>query len=141
MVEFCSDEYLIKVKELSNKDEEFVKAAKDQNTTYTFIMEPEPEKGVNERITIGYRIENGVIKEIWRGERDTEFTISGRYGVWVDILKGKYGATKALLTRKLKARGNKIKLMRYANATKRWIEILRKIPTEFHGDYSKENIH
>ncbi len=139
-MEFASMEYLEKVKELSNKDEKFVKMASDQNTSYTFIIEPEPDKGVHERIVIGYKIENGKIKEVWRGERETEFVISGKYGVWVDILTGKYSAVRALLTRKLKASGNKLKLMRYAKATERWIEILKTIPTEFHGDYAERSI-
>ena len=135
ILEFGSEEYLKKVMELSNNDEEFKKLASDQNTTYTFVFEPEPENGVNEKIAIGYKIEGGIIQEVWRGEKETEFVISGKYGVWVDIITGKLSPVKALITRKLKVKGNKFKLMKYTKATNRWIEILKTIPTEFHGKY------
>ena len=139
-MEFCSEEYLNKVMEISNNDEKFVKAASDQNTTYTYIIEPEPDKGIKEKIVIGYKIQNGKIVEIWRGERETEFTVSGKYGVWVDLLTGKLGVTKAILTRKLKTKGDKVKLLKYSKAAKRWVEILRGIPTEFHGEYASRSI-
>jgi len=78
--------------------------------------------------------------DIWLGERKTEFTISGNYGVWVNILTGKSGVTKAFLMRKLRVRGSLMKILKLSAATERWLEILRTIPTEFHGEYAKYNI-
>jgi putative sterol carrier protein len=84
--------------------------------------------------------EDGRIADIWLGERETDFSIEGKYGIWVDVLLGKLGATKALMMRKLKVKGNLLKLMKYTKPTMRWLEILRAIPTEFHGEYSKHNL-
>jgi len=139
-LEFTSEEYLKEVMKRTNEDEEYLELAKEENASYTFIMEPEPEKGVDKAIILGYSVENGRITDIWLGERKTDFVISGKYGVWVSILRGEMGVTKAFLTRKLKVRGNLMKLLKLAKATERWLEILRTIPTEFHGDYSKYNI-
>jgi putative sterol carrier protein len=139
-MELASKEYLKEVMKKSNADEKYLKLAKGENASYTFMIQAEPEKGVEKDIVLGYTVEDGVTTDIWLGERKTEFTISGKYGVWVNILNGKTGVTKAFLTRKLKVRGNLMKILKLSGATERWLEILRTIPTEFHGEYAKYNI-
>ena len=139
-MEFASEKYLKEVLKRSNADEKYLKLAKGENASYTFMIQAEPEKGVEKDIVLGYTVEDGVTTDIWLGERKTEFTISGKYGVWVNILIGKTGVTKAFLTRKLKVRGNLMKIIKMSKATERWLEILRTIPTEFHGEYAKYNI-
>lgn len=139
-MKFCSPEYLDEVKKRTNSDEEYLKLAKGEYASYTFVIEAEPKKGVEKNMVIGYVVEDGKIVDIWVGERKTDFTIIGKYETWVNVLLGKLDATKALMMRKLKAKGNFLKLMKYTKPTLRWLEILRTIPTEFHGDYSKYNI-
>jgi len=139
-VEFCSSKYLEEAKKRTNSDEKYLELAKGEYAGYTFVIKAEPDKGVNTDIVIGYVVEDGKIVDIWVGERETDFTITGRYGIWVDVLLGKLGATKALMMRKLKVKGSILKLMKYTKPTLRWLEILRTIPTEFHGEYSKYNI-
>jgi putative sterol carrier protein len=139
-LEFCSSEYLDEAKKRTNSDEQYIKLAKGEYASYTFMMKAEPDKGVEKDIVIGYVVEDGRIVDIWVGERKTDFTIVGRYETWVNVLLGKLDATKALMMRKLKVKGNLLKLMKYTKPTLRWLEILRTIPTEFHGDYSKYNI-
>ena len=139
-MELASKEYLKEVMKRSNADKKYLELAKGENASYTFMIQAEPEKGVEKDIVLGYTVEDGVTTDIWLGERKTEFTISGKYGVWVNILTGKTGVTKAFLTRKLKIRGNLMKILKMSKATERWLEILRTIPTEFHGEYAKYNI-
>lgn len=140
VVEFCSSEYLEEAKKRTNSDEEYLKLAKGEYASYTFRINAETEKGIDNDIVIGYVVEDGRIVDIWLGERETDFTITGKYEVWVNVLLGKLGATKALMMRKLKVKGNLLKLMKYTKPTLRWLEILRTIPTEFHGEYSKYNL-
>ena len=139
-MEFCSPEYLQEAKRRTNLDEKYLELAKEEYASYTFVIKAEPEKGVDRDLVIGYTVEDGRITDIWLGERETDFTITGKYEVWIKVLLGKLGATKALMMRKLKAKGNLLKLMKYTKPTLRWLEILRTIPTEFHGEYSKYNI-
>jgi putative sterol carrier protein len=139
-MEFAGKEYLKEVMERSNADEKYLELAKGENASYTFMIQAEPQKGIEKDIVLGYTVEDGVTTDIWLGERKTDFTISGKYGVWVNILTGKTGVTKAFLTRKLKVRGNLMKILKMSKATERWLEILRTIPTEFHGEYAKYNI-
>jgi hypothetical protein len=133
-------EYLKEMMRVTNADENYLKLAKGEYESYTMVLNAEPKKGVEEPIVIGYKVEDGRITEVWEGKRPTTFTISGPYGVWVDILRGKLGPNKAITMRKLKVRGNFLKLLRSADATIRWVELLRTIPTEFEGEYAKYNL-
>ena len=139
-MEFGSKEYIKEVMERSNADEKYLELAKGEDASYTFMIQAEPQKGVEKDIVLGYNVEDGVTTDIWLGERKTNFTISGKYGVWVNILIGKTGVTKAFLMRKLKVRGSLMKILKLSKATERWLEVLRTIPTEFHGEYVKYNI-
>jgi len=139
-MEFCSSEYLHEAKRRTNSDEKYLELAKDEYASYTFVIKAEPEEGVDRDLVIGYTVDDGTISDIWLGERETDFTITGKYEVWIRVLLGKLGATKALMMRKLKVKGNLLKLMKYTKPTLRWLEILRTIPTEFHGEYLKYNI-
>ena len=139
-MEFASKEYLKEVMERSNADEKYLELVKGEDASYTFMIQAEPKKGVEKDIVLGYTVEDGKTTDIWLGERKTDFVISGKYGVWVDILTGKMGVTRAFLMRKLKVRGNLMKILKMSKATERWLEVLRTIPTEFHGEYSKYNI-
>jgi len=130
-------EFLEEVQKRSNADEKYRELAKGQNESYTLVLEAEPAKGVPEPIIVGFNSEDGEIVEIWEGERPTLFTLSAPYGVWVDILKGKLGATKAITMRKLKTQGPFLQLLKGADRTMRWVEILCTIPTEFEGDYAE----
>jgi putative sterol carrier protein len=132
-----SKEHLLEIQKQVNKSEEYLEMTKGEGIkSFTFILEPEPKKNVTETIRIGYRENDGVIEDIWEGEKETEFVITGKYGNWVRILRQELGATKALTMRKLKLKkGSLIKLLRTSDSTIKWIEILASIPVEFHGDY------
>jgi len=116
---FASKEYLEEIQRRSNADEKYLRLAKGQHASYTFIMQAELEKGVERDIVVGYQVEEGKITDIWVGERRTDFIISGKYGVWIEILAGKMGVTKAFLTRKLRVRGNMMKILKLVAATER----------------------
>ncbi|MGC8837337.1 MAG: SCP2 sterol-binding domain-containing protein [Anaerolineae bacterium] len=132
-----SPEYLEEVQRRTNADAEYLELAKGENESYTLVLEAEPHKGVHETLVVGFTTQDGKIVDIWQGERPTLFTLSAPYGVWVDILKGKLGPTKAITMRKLKTQGPFLQLLKGADRTVRWVEILRTIPTEFEGDYAE----
>ncbi|MBC7264105.1 MAG: SCP2 sterol-binding domain-containing protein [Chloroflexi bacterium] len=133
-------EYLEEVKKRTNADPEYLELAKGNNESYTLVLEPEPAQGVAEQIVVGFDNVDGKMNAVWLGQRPTQFTLSGSYGVWVDILRGKMGATKAITMRKLKTQGPFLQLLQGANRIIRWVEILRTIPTEFEGNYAQYNL-
>jgi putative sterol carrier protein len=133
-------EYMNEVMKRTNADAEYQSLGKDENGSFTMILGAETENGIPTSTVVGYREEKGKILEVWQGERQTDFVLSGPYGVWVDILVGRLGATKAFVMRKLKVRGDFLRIVKGSDATNRWIEVLRTIPTEFEGVYVSSSI-
>ena len=91
-------------------------------------------------VIVGFDCQDGEFVGIWQGQRPTTFTFSAPYGVWVDILRGKLGATTAITMRRLKTQGPFLQLLKGANRVLRWVESLRTIPTEFDGEYAQYDI-
>ena len=138
-MKFGSMQYLEEVKRRSNADAEYQRLAKDESDSYLMVIKAEPNKGIPETLAIGYAADHGTITELWVGERETDFTLQGPYGVWVQILTGKLDANKAMMMRKIKVKGNLLQLLKTADATIRWLEVLQTIPTEFEGDYAGQS--
>jgi len=86
-------EYLEAARERSNVDPKYLELAKSNNESYTLVLEPDPARGVTETTIIGFDNLDGKMNDLWEGQRPTLFTLSGSYDVWVDILRGKMGAT------------------------------------------------
>ncbi len=81
-----------------------------------------------------YKFENGELAELAVGEGEppkAEFKIIGTYDVFAQISRAELGAQKALMTRKLKLRGNMIKALKLAAVADRLNKILATIPTKF----------
>jgi putative sterol carrier protein len=138
-MEFGTMAYLEEVQRRSNADEEYQRLAQDESDSYLMVIKAEPDKGIQETLSIGYAAEQGTITEIWIGERQTDFTLTGLYGVWVRILTGQLDPNKAMMMRKLKVKGNLLQLLKTADATLRWLEVLQTIPTDFEGEYAAQS--
>ena len=135
-MKFGSMAYLEEVRRRSNADEEYRRLAKDESDSYLMVIKAEPDKGVPETMTVGYAADHGTIIEVWVGERETDFVLQAPYGVWVQILTGRLDPNKAMMMRKMKVRGNLLQLLKTADATIRWLQVLQTLPTEFEGDYA-----
>jgi len=48
-------------------------------------------------------------------------------------------ALQSMTARKLKVKGNLLQLLKTADATIRWLEVLQTIPTEFEGNYADQS--
>ena len=121
-------------------DPKYLELAKGNNESYTLVLEPDPARCVTETTIIGFDNLDGKMNDLWEGQRPTLFTLSGSYDVWVDILRGKMGATKAITMRKLKTQGPFLQLLAGSKRIIRWVEILRTIPTEFEGQFAQYNL-
>lgn len=60
-----------------------------------------------------------------------EFAISGDYQTFAKITRGELGAQKALMTMKLKLKGNMVKALKLASLADRLNKVLATIPTEY----------
>jgi len=81
-----------------------------------------------------FRFENGELTELTIDKGDppkAEFRISGKYEVFARISRAELGSQKALMTRKLKLRGNMVKALKLAAVADRLNKVLATIPTNY----------
>jgi putative sterol carrier protein len=81
-----------------------------------------------------FRFADGVLAELRLGEGEppeAEFRISGDYDVFAKISRAELGAQKALMTGKLKLKGNMMKALKLAAVADRLNKGLAKIPAAY----------
>lgn len=117
------------------EDREYQEAAVGFDAVFQFIVEPEPDRGIPDRREVGIKLPG--CDETWEGiNENANYTMSGKYGVYVDVLSGELGATKAITLRKLKVKGNLANLLKFKKAIDRYVQVLGEVPSEFEGDYA-----
>lgn len=130
-----SKEWIDAIADKLRTDEAYQSAAQGFDAIFQFIVEPEPDKGIPDRKEVGIKLPQ--CDETWEGMRDdANYSMSGKYGVYVQVLKGEIGATKAITMRKLKVKGNLANLLKYKRAIDRYVEVLGEVDSEFEGDYA-----
>jgi putative sterol carrier protein len=116
-------------------DKAYQEAAAGFEAIFQFIVEPEPDKGIAERREVGIKLPD--CDETWVGVRDdATYTMSGKYGVYYEVMHGNLGATKAITMRKLKVKGNLANLLKYKKAIDRYVEVLGEVEADYEGDYA-----
>lgn len=81
-----------------------------------------------------FRFEEGTLTELTidNGEPPkAEFRIVGKHETFAMISRAELGAQKALMTRKLKLRGNMVKALKLAAVADRLNKVLSTIPTNY----------
>ncbi len=81
-----------------------------------------------------FRFEEGALAEIALGAGEppaAEFLITGSYDVFAQISRAEMGAQKALMTGKLKLKGNMIKALKLAAIADRLNKVLAGIPAVY----------
>ncbi len=125
-----TQEWIDAIAERLRGDATYQEKAKGFNSNYQFIFEP--ANGIEERRACGLYLPDA--KTTWMGEREADYLMSGPYGVYYDVLKGKLGATVAIATRKLRVRGNLANLLRYTGAINRFVELMQGLDIELEGN-------
>ena len=81
-----------------------------------------------------FRFEEGRFAELILGEGEppgAEFRITGSYETFAKISRAELGSQKALMTGKLKLKGNMIKALKLAAIADRLNKVLSKIPAAY----------
>jgi len=81
-----------------------------------------------------FKFEDGRFADMQVGEGEApkaEFAISGDYDVFAKITRGELGAQRALMTMKLKLKGNMVKALKLASLADRLNKVLAGIPTSY----------
>ncbi|MFX0195126.1 MAG: SCP2 sterol-binding domain-containing protein [Candidatus Hodarchaeota archaeon] len=123
---FPSEEWLEEYIKKINKNPEYAKAAANWEGDFLYVIEPdgtEPEQFRAQKIFTYYDLWHGKCRKAFlvtpeTGIPEAEFVCSGKYSVWVKVLKGKLDPIKAILNRQLKLKGNMDKALRAGKAAK-----------------------
>ena len=81
-----------------------------------------------------FRFEKGEFADLLLGEGETptaEFKITGKYETFAMISRAKLGSQRALMTGKLKLKGNMVKALKLASIADRINKVLSKIPADY----------
>ncbi len=81
-----------------------------------------------------FSFEKGELKELALGSGEppkAEFKIIGNYDIFAKITRAELGSQKALMTRKLKLKGNMVKALKLAAVADRLNKVLSTIPATF----------
>ncbi len=133
MLAFSKD-WIEALAEKLRNNAEYQKAAKGFDSLFQFVVEPVPGKGIRDRYAVGLKAPQ--CDETWEGTRnDADYTLSGPYNVFYDVLHGKIGVTRAIAMRKLRVKGNLANLLKYKRAIDLFIETLGQVETEFEGEW------
>ena len=80
------------------------------------------------------KFENGAVSAVLVGDGappEAEFIITGDYEVFARISRAELGAQKALMTGKLKLKGNMVKALKLASVVDRLNKVIAKIQAEY----------
>ena len=132
-LKFPSDEWVKAFAEQLNASEAYEKSAKDWEGDFIFIVEPDksyPEEGyMFVGLYHGKCTDAAIISS--EDEREAQFVIRAPYGNWRKVIDGKLDPIQGMMTRKLKLKGNMMKVMRYPKAAKEMVNCVSRVPTDF----------
>jgi putative sterol carrier protein len=130
-----SDEFAKAYQAELNKSEKYRQASKGWKWKVGLVVEAEPDRNFEES--------KGVLLDLFEGEaRDVQmvsadqakaadFVITGAYSRWKDVMQKKLDPTRAMLTGKLKVKGDLATLMRYTRAANEMTEATTRIDVDF----------
>ncbi len=81
-----------------------------------------------------FRFEKGEFADLLLGEGETpaaEFKITGTYETFAKISRAELGSQRALMTGKLKLKGNMVKALKLASIADRINKVLSRIPVDY----------
>ena len=129
-----SKEWIDALAEILKKDEIYQKKASGFDSSYQFVVQADPKKGIPADLACGLNLPQ--CDQTWIGIRkNTDYDMTAPIAVFHKIIRGKLGAVLAITTRKARIQGNLARLLKYNGAINRFNQILQEIKTEFPGDY------
>jgi putative sterol carrier protein len=81
-----------------------------------------------------FRTDNGVFAEVLVGDNEppeADFRVTGPYELFANVTQGKISSQRALMSGKLKLKGNMVKALKLASLADRINKVLASIPTQY----------
>lgn len=130
---FPSDAWIKALMEEVNRSPGYAEAARNWEGDFYFVVEPE---GPLARPVVLYM-------DLWHGRcrdafevtdesvKNPAYRMSAPYSVWKQVIQGKLDPIQALVTGRIKLKGNMVNIMRNVRAAKELVLCCTRVPTEF----------
>ena len=132
-IPFGSDEWIRTLMVKVNESEAYRSAARTWEGDFYFIVEP--EGNVTEPVTMYMDLWHGDCRDAFIVEdesvKNPEFRINASVSAWKQVITKQLDPIQALMTRRLKLKGNMMKIMRAVKAAQELVNCCTQVPTEF----------
>ncbi len=136
MSEFPSEEWFKAYVERINGSPEYREAAATWEGDIAYVVEPEPDKGVDR--------EQWAWLDLWHGDcrgykyditpeegEQAKFIIRAPYSRWKEVINKELDPVKGMMQGKLKLKGDLPTIVRYVKAANELVNLAASVPTEF----------
>ncbi|MCL4350271.1 MAG: SCP2 sterol-binding domain-containing protein [Candidatus Thermoplasmatota archaeon] len=134
MYKFPSEEWAKAYYEKLNENKAYEESARDWEGGITMIIQSDEKFSGNAYLYLdlfhgkcrSYKLsssENEIPK--------AEFTYSGKFTSWKNLINGEIDPIKGILTGKFKLKGSMAKIMKYTKAAKLMVSTASQVPSEF----------
>jgi putative sterol carrier protein len=132
-LKFPSDEWIRELSAQLNASESYEKSARDWEGDFIFIVEPDETYGDVAYLFLALYHGKSPDAALVSGEddREVQFVLRGAFSTWRQIIEGKRDPIQAMMMKKLKVRGDMMKIMRYPKAAQEIVSCCALVPTEF----------
>ena len=128
MALFGSQDWVDLLKAEVNGNKDMIKAGKGFDATIQFVA----TGGRKGELAFWTHMKDGAVLEAVAGEKKKcEYTVTGDYSIWREIIEGKQDPLQAIMVKKLVFEGNMQTVMKYIKAVNLVMECVKSVKTEF----------
>ncbi|MCR4406028.1 MAG: SCP2 sterol-binding domain-containing protein [Anaerolineae bacterium] len=132
-IKFATDEWIKALCAQLNANEAYAQAAKDWEGDFYFIVEP--EGSLTETIYLYMDLWHGKCREAFAtknpDERNPAYRMSAPMSTWRKVIEKQLDPIQGMMTRKLKLKGDMMRVMKVPKAAIEIVNSCTKIETEF----------
>jgi len=132
-LKFPSDEWAKEFASQLNASEAYERSAKNWEGDFIFTVEADDTLAETAYLFVGLYhgkcTDTALVAS--EDEREAQFIIRASAANWRKVIEGKLDPIPAMMTRKLKLKGDMMKVMRYPKASKEMVNCVSRVPTDF----------
>jgi putative sterol carrier protein len=133
MAKFLSEKWLKECRETLQGSEEFQAEAGSFSGDFIFTFEADDELSKTRRLFLSIQSGNCMDALFLNGEPlpQVDYRISAPYSLWIKMIKGEEDALSAFTARKVKVKGNMLRLMMNSGTAVALVKTLAGVPIDF----------
>jgi putative sterol carrier protein len=133
MAKFPAAEWPLVFKDKLNSDDQYARIAQNWEGDFYFVIDP--DDSLLEQVILYFDLWHGTCRQAYvvedNGNEDPTFELRAPYQNYIRILKGELHPMQALMTRKLKVKGNLALLMRNVPTVLDFVRCAREVTDSF----------